>query len=183
MSRGTAEPGSTPSGVDLHGRDDVAAPPHLEDRVVHSVRAAALTERRPTWLRSAALLVAGAAAASAVLAATVGFDDDTGAVPAVPLEAVEVLPRAPGVAAEGDLVAHTWGVEVKLTATGFDEGDRYRVLVLGEDGRTYPAGGFVGTGTAEMRCNLNSTVLRDSASGFEVRDAQGRVVATSSFEA
>ena len=31
-------------------------------------------------------------------------------------------------------------------ATGFDRGGRYRVAVLGVDGKRYPAGGFVGTG-------------------------------------
>ena len=45
--------------------------------------------------------------------------------------------------------------------------------VLGVDGKRYPAGGFVGTGAKEMDCNLNSSVLRDRASGFEVRDADG----------
>ncbi len=48
-------------------------------------------------------------------------------------------------------------------------------------GSAIPAGEFVGTGAKEMDCNLNSSVLRDRASGFEVRDADGQVVVTSAF--
>ena len=55
--------------------------------------------------------------------------------------------------------------------------------MLGSGGRRYPAGEFVGTGAKEMDCNLNSSVLRDRASGFEVRDATGTVVVTSTFGA
>ncbi len=39
----------------------------------------------------------------------------------------------------------------------------------------------LGTGEKEMRCNLNSSVLRDEATGFEVRNAQGKVVLVSTF--
>ena len=170
----------TGSGPGLSTDDGGAPPPDLEGRVVRQVREARSAEQRRGWLRSAALVAGGAVAASAVLGVAVGLRDDAES-PAVPLEAVDVLTDAPGVEAEADLVAHTWGVEVKLTATGFDRGDRYRVVVVGEDGRSYPAGGFVGTGTVEMHCNLNSTVLRDSAAGFEVRDVTGQVVATSAF--
>ena len=101
--------------------------------------------------------------------------------PTVPLEAVAVQVDDPGVHASADLVDHTWGVEVKLHATGFDRGGRYRATVLGVDGRRYPAGGFVGTGTREMDCNLNSSVLRDRAAGFEIRDGDGAVVVSSAF--
>ena len=90
---------------------------------------------------------------------------------------------APGLTASADLVAHTWGVEVKLRATGFLAGDRYRVTVLGTGGRRFPAGEFVGTGAKEMLCNLNSSVMRERARGFVVRDATGTVVASSSFGA
>ena len=158
-------------------------PRSLEDRVVRATRDAGDSERRLRWLRPAAGFAVGAVAASAVLAATVGLGQEPTPPVAVPLEAVEVRSPDPGVDAEADLVAHTWGVEVKLSATGFDRGGRYQVVVVGDDGEDYPAGGFVGTGTVEMHCNLNSTVLRDSASGFEVRDAQGRVVVTSVFDA
>jgi len=158
-----------------------AAEPPLElgDRVLHAVSGAARREARRTWRRTAAVAVASAAA---VVVAVVALDAVTGEdAPTVPLEAVEVRVDEPGLVASADLVDHTWGVEVKLTATGFDRGGRYRVSVLGVDGRRYPAGGFVGTGRREMDCNLNASVLRDRASGFEVRDNDGAVVASSAF--
>ncbi len=161
---------------------DLVPPRHLGERVATGVRDAERSERRRGWMRSAAFVTAGAAAASVVLAATVGLGDAPTPA-AAPLEAVAVDLQEAGITAEAGLVAHTWGVEVKLTATGFARGDQYRVVVVGDDGRDHPAGGFVGTGAAEMRCNLNSTVLRDRAAGFEVLDSRGQVVAASRFEA
>lgn len=101
----------------------------------------------------------------------------------MPLEAVPVAVDASGVTASAGVVPHTWGVEVRLTASGFAAGDRYRVVVLGEDGQTYPAGEFVGTGPRPMVCNLNSSVLRADAAGFEVLADDGTVLAQSTFPA
>jgi hypothetical protein len=70
-------------------------------------------------------------------------------------------------------------VEVKLTGTGFTAGEVYRVAVTDDDGREVPAGEFLGVGANELRCNLNSSVLRDDAVSFEVVDADGDVVARS----
>jgi len=168
----------------LRGRptpDETLVPPaDLGDRVVDAVTNAAHRERRQTWLRAASLAAAAAVfAVVATLAAQslIGSEQQ----PRVPLEAVQVQTERPGLEATADLVNHTWGVEVKLHAAGFDRGGRYRVSVLGVDGRRFPAGEFVGTGDKDMDCNLNSSVLRDQASGFEVRDADGQVVVTSAF--
>ena len=161
--------------------DETLAPPaDLGDRVVHAVTSAAHRESRRTWLRATSLAAAAAVVAVvAVIAAQSlrGSDPE----PGVPLEAVQVQTERPGLEATADLVNHTWGVEVKLHAAGFDRGGRYRVAVLGVDGKRYPAGEFVGTGAKGMDCNLNSSVLRDRASGFEVRNAEGQVVVTSAF--
>ena len=108
-------------------------------------------------------------------------DDDPAPVVGPPMEQVEVASYDDDVTADAALVNHTWGVEVKLAATGFDDGRSYRVMIVGTDGERYPAGAFVGTGSREMRCNLNSAVLRPDASGFEVRDARGDVVVSSTF--
>lgn len=160
-------------------------PAALGDRVVGAVEQAARAERRTSWARTAG--IAGVAAAVA-LVLSLGVqsltDDPTPTNPAVrtvPTEAVSVRDEAPGVRASAALVNHTWGVEVKLRASGFEDGGRYRVDVLGSDGDRFPAGEFVGTGTREMDCNLNSSVLRDQAAGFEVTDGDGRVVAASTF--
>lgn len=159
-----------------------AAPAGLQDRVVTAVAAERDRARRTTWRRQAALSAVGGIAAAVVLVVGLVVTRPDPA-PTVPTEDVTVAVGVAGVRADADLVDHTWGVEVKLTASGFDEGRRYVVTVLGTDGRRYPAGGFVGTGEREMLCNLNSTVLRAAAAGFEVRDRRGRVVVSSTFTA
>lgn len=161
------------------------APAGLEALVLGRLEQEAARERRTTWVRRAAMAaVAGAAAAAVLVGGLAVTRDDapaTQVAPPPPMEQVEVAAFDDDVDADAALVNHTWGVEVKLTATGFDDGGRYRVLVVGTDGKRYPAGAFVGTGTREMRCNLNSAVLRPDASGFEVRDGSGDVVVSSTF--
>lgn len=159
---------------------DAAPPADLGERIVGLVEADERDERRRRLTRAMAL--------TAVAAAVVAFGVVLGlrltapeAPPAVPLEAVSVTERSDAIDASADLVAHTWGVEVKLTATGFTAGERYTVSVHGVDGVDYPAGAFVGTGDREMVCNLNSAVLRDAADGFEVRDDRGRILVASRF--
>ncbi|MGQ0575632.1 MAG: anti-sigma factor family protein [Pseudonocardia sp.] len=117
-----------------------------------------------------------AAAAAAVLVAAVAGFGTAALAGAVPQEAVAVRALDPDVRAQAGLVPHTWGMEVKLVATGFDPGMRYRVTVTDDAGRTVGAGEFLGTGMQEMRCNLNSSVLRAVAATVQVTDAGGRVV-------
>ncbi len=159
-----------------------AAPADLADRVFSGLAAEQDRERRTAWVRRAGLAAVAGAAAAAVLvvglAVTASDDDDE---PTVPLEAVAVTVSERGVEADADLVNHTWGVEVKLSGTGFEQGGRYRVALLGTDGKRFPAGEFVGTGGTRMLCNLNSSLLRDDASGFVVTDSDGDVVVRSSF--
>lgn len=162
--------------------DASPAPTGLQDRVVTAVSAERDRARRTAWRRQAGLAAIGGVAAAAVLVVGVVTTRPDPA-PVVPTEDVTVAVGVAGVQADADLVDHTWGVEVKLTASGFEQGRRYVVSVLGTDGRRYPAGGFVGTGEREMLCNLNSTVLRAAAAGFEVRDRSGRVVVSSTFTA
>ncbi|MCW2814660.1 MAG: putative anti-sigma factor, partial [Nocardioides sp.] len=140
-------------------------------------------ERRTTWVRRAGLAAVAGAAAAAVLVAGLAVTRDDAPVQQAgpPTEQVDVATYDDDVTADAALVNHTWGVEVKLTATGFDDGGRYQVAVVGSDGTRHPAGAFVGTGTREMVCNLNSAVLRPDASGFEVRDRGGDVVVSSTF--
>jgi hypothetical protein len=100
----------------------------------------------------------------------------------VPLETVPVQVAADtDIAATADLVAHTWGVEVKLSGEGFTAGEVYRVTITDENGGTVPAGEFLGVGPAQLDCNLNSSVLREDATGFTVLDAAGEVVLASRF--
>lgn len=154
-------------------------PVDLGDRVAQAVAGEASASRRPS-VRSALLAAVAGAAAAVVLVvglSVVGTDD----ADEVPFEAVSVSVSRPALDAAADLVDHTWGLEVKLSGSGFADGRRFRVDVLGADGRRYPAGEFVGTGDRPMLCNLSSAVLRADATGFEVRDHRGRVVARSRF--
>lgn len=85
------------------------------------------------------------------------------------------------VVASADLVAHTWGVEIKLAATGLAAGQAFRVQVRTDDGRTIDAGAFLGTGPRTVHCNLNASVLRADAASFAVLDGSGRPVLTAAL--
>ena len=84
------------------------------------------------------------------------------------------------VEATADLVAYTWGTEIKLTASGLNAGKAYQVAVLDARGAEIGAGTFVGT-DAEIRCNLNAALLPEEAEGFVVCDQEGRQVLSSGF--
>lgn len=99
------------------------------------------------------------------------------------LEAVAIVEQRPGVDASANLVDYTWGVEVKLVASGRTSGAQYNVTVTDAGGTAYPAGAFVGTGAKAVKCNLNAGILRANASGFVVRDAAGAVVLRPDFAA
>lgn len=119
-----------------------------------------------------------AVAAAGIAAAAFGVGWLVRPVPdPLPLEAVAVQVAAPEVAATADVVPHTWGMEVQLHGAGFTAGEVYRVQVTEEGGGTVQAGEFLGVGPAQLDCNLNSSVLREDAAGFEVLDSRGEVVA------
>lgn len=116
---------------------------------------------------SVAVLLAGL-----VTAGTLGAD-----APAVPMEAVAVQAGA-GVDASATLVAHTWGLEIKLAAAGLAAGAPYTVQVTTEQGEVVDAGAFLGTGAKTLNCNLNAAVLREDARSFAVLDRGGEQVLT-----
>jgi formamidopyrimidine-DNA glycosylase len=71
------------------------------------------------------------------------------------------------------LIAHTWGVEVRLVGTGFDQGGVYRAAFRTRDGQLLPAGEFLGTGEKKITCNLQAALLRPDTEAFVVMDAAG----------
>ncbi|MGY1787717.1 zf-HC2 domain-containing protein [Geodermatophilus sp. SYSU D00698] len=169
--------------VDPDALDATPTPPpdlgaRVLGRIAEEERRRVLPLRRAGTRRRvlAATAVAGVAAAGGAVGWLVRPVPDP-----PPLEPVAVQAVAPGVQARADLVPHTWGVEVKLTGTGFEDGEVYRVAVTDDAGREVPAGEFLGVGGVELRCNLNSSVLRADAVGFEVVDADGDVVVRSDF--
>ena len=149
-------------------------PPGLDRAILNAIH-----DERPSH-RGRIARSALVAAAAAILGAGVGY-----AVapkpPELPLEPVALTVSAPLVESTADVVSHSWGMEIKLTGNGFDSGVAYQVFVRTRDGREVNAGEFVGTGAASLRCNLNSSVLRDDAVGFRVVDEHGREVLTSSL--
>jgi anti-sigma-K factor RskA len=121
------------------------------------------TQRWQAALATAAALVV--LAAGLTTASALSRDD-------LPLEAVAVRADA-GVQASADLVPHTWGVEIKLTATGLPEGRPFTVQVRTSSGEVVEAGAFLGTGDRTLLCNLNAAVLRRDAVAFVVLDREG----------
>ena len=166
--------------VDPDRLDDLPAPPPgLGEAVLARIAAARVADegsaRRPQrgWALAAVAAVAAAAFGVGWLVRPVP--------PQPPLERVAVEVEAADITATADVVPHTWGVEVKLSGAGFTAGEVYRVSVREQDGAEVPAGEFLGTGPAELDCNLNSSVLRADAVGFRVVDADGAVVLSSDF--
>ena len=155
-------------------------PPALQRRVTEAIAAEESRRRRTRLITS---ITALAAAAALVVAVAVGITTFSNRAPQVPVEAVavQVAAELEQVTAEAGLIDHTWGVEVKLTTAGLAAGTVYEAFVLGEDGGEVPAGTFVAIGNAEMLCNLQASVLREDASGFEIRDVAGEVVMSSDF--
>lgn len=143
----------------------------VEQRVAQERRAARLS----IWRRRGAVGIVSSAAALALFAGglAVGRTD----VPPGPvLEPVALQVQRAGVVADADLVDHTWGVEIKLVASGLVPGAAYRVTLFDGAGRAYPAGEFLGVADRPVRCSLASALLRRDATSFEVRDGAGDLV-------
>nr|WP_221204055.1 zf-HC2 domain-containing protein [Modestobacter versicolor] len=157
-------------------------PPGLGDAVLARIAAEGARPADLAARRSRRTRLAAVAAAVAIAAAAFGVGWLSRPVPpAPPLEQVAVEVAAQGVRATADVVPHTWGVEVKLSGEGFAAGEVYRLSVRDEAGNEVPAGEFLGVGAQQLDCNLNSSVLREDAAGFEVVDASGAVVLSSTF--
>ena len=128
--------------------------------------------QRRRWFGRSAL----AAAAAALFVAIGFFVLPQILAPEVPLEPVAFSEVSPGVEAEADLIAHTWGTETRLIASGLNDGQTYRVMLRSEDGDRVPSGAFIGTGDEPVECNLNAALLREDATKLVVRAADGELV-------
>ena len=77
------------------------------------------------------------------------------------------------------LIAHTWGVELRMTAAGFRDGRVYEAAFRDRSsGELVMAGAFLGTGEKTMTCNLQSGLLREDASQVVILDGAGTIVLT-----
>ncbi len=159
----------------------IPTPRTLQRRVESAVAAEAGRARRSRLVRSLTTL---AAAAALIVVAAFGiatFIDRTPDAVVPENVAVQVESSLTDVTATAGLIAHTWGTEIKLEAAGLELGSAYRAVVVSADGDRVPAGQFVGTGANTITCNLQTSVLRDDATGFMIVDAQDQIVISSDF--
>ena len=167
--------GALANAAPEHINPEEFPPADLIDGVIAQVdRERQLHRRRQRrrWFGRSAL----AAAATALFVAIGFFVLPQLLAPGVPLEPVAFSEVAPGVEAEADLIAHTWGTETRLVASGLEEDQTYRVVLRSEDGARVPSGAFIGTGNEPMECNLNAALLREDATRLVVRAADGELV-------
>lgn len=156
-------------------------PPELRGRVETAIGAETASRRRARVARSLTTL---AAAAALVVVAVLGFTtfvDDDPQAPVPTAVAVQVAPELDDVTATAGIIAHTWGVEVKLITAGLTAGDEYEAYVVGADGVQVPAGTFMAIGAETMNCNLQASLLLEDASGFEIRDGDDQTVISGEF--
>lgn len=178
------------SGVDPARIGSPATPPvNLGDVIAARVAAGQVLleqRRRRSTLRRGALRMAAAAVAAAALigvGVALPLGDPPPARP-VPTERIALRSTVPGVqVSSAAVVPHTWGIELKLTASGLAQGGTYRATVQSRDGRTLPAGEFLGTGATPVICNLQAALLRKDARAVAVLDAAGRPVLTADLPA
>ncbi|MET1037194.1 MAG: zf-HC2 domain-containing protein [Aeromicrobium sp.] len=155
------------SRLDRDLGEPAGAPPvELDERVRR-----ALSRRAGGGGRWVPFGVALAVAAVSVAVTVVVSREESPTVIAVPRVTV-----ADGVTATAGLVDHTWGLEIKLEATGLRAGERFEVWVLGEDGTSYDAGTFLGVGGTKIVCDMSTSVLLDDATSFRVVDGTGAEV-------
>lgn len=170
--------------------DPPTPPPDLGERIRDEIARERLARDRDEVGARRRVAVPGGwiAAAAVVLALLAGgaiggwIGRETAPTPAaVPTEPISLqVPAASGIRVESaNLVAHTWGVELRIVGTGFADGQRFRAAFRTEDGRLTPAGEFRGVGQASMTCFLQSSAMREDVTEVVVTDRRGNTVLTS----
>jgi hypothetical protein len=128
-------------------------------------------------------LVAAAAACLAVglaVGATLpGFLDAPPSGPPGTLGAIEAIDldgEPDGTTIDADLVAHTWGTEAVLDASGLEIGAVYSIVMIATDGTEHSAGAMLGS-DVPIHCRVNAAVLREDVVAIEIRDADSIPIA------
>lgn len=156
-------------------------PPGLHAQMDTAIRTEAARRRRSRVTRGVGALLVAASVALLIGLGVTSLLDRTPDAPVPEAVAVVVDSQLDAVTASAGLIAHTWGTEVKLRTTGLEAGATYRAVIIGADDVEFPAGTFTGTGPNPINCNLQSSVLRADAQGFQSLDQQGGVVISSDF--
>lgn len=92
------------------------------------------------------------------------------------VEQIEVRDDIGGIDVSAEVVAHTWGTEAYLEASGLDVGATYELVFVGEDGTEFTAGEVLGS-DVPIVCRMNAAVLRGDAARMELRDTGDAVIA------
>ncbi|MFE1644417.1 anti-sigma factor [Microbacterium sp. P01] len=85
------------------------------------------------------------------------------------IEEIDVRSEAAGAQIDAALVAHTWGTEAVVDASGLDVGATYSVVLIGSDGAEFSAGEMLGS-AVPIHCRLNAAVLRAETVRLEIRE-------------
>ncbi|HEV8044589.1 MAG TPA: zf-HC2 domain-containing protein [Rubrobacter sp.] len=161
----------------LFETEEPRPPADLLERTLSRVEQARQTEdelqlrRRNRLIRRSAF-----AAVAAALLVVIGSFALIPKITGPPLEPVAFSETPPGVEAEANLIDHTWGTETILVVSGLEDGKTYRLTLRNEDGEAVPSGAFIGTGDQPVECRMNAALLREEATGLEVRTTEGDLV-------
>ena len=184
------------SEIDAATLTDVVTPPAdlgarihaavAEERVLVETRTAVADRRDVRQRRTLALLAVAAGLVLLVggIALGAGLTRDSGpAKVQVPVEQLAFERSADSLlsVSSAGLIAHTWGLEVRLVGTGFAAGEVFRAAVRTTSGELLPAGEFLGTGQKRLVCNLQAALLRPDATEFVVMDDTGAPVLTTAL--
>ncbi|KQQ09826.1 hypothetical protein [Rathayibacter sp. Leaf296] len=168
--------------VALGGWEEGEASAALRSRVLRIEEEEEEAPARPRRGRLA--LAVGAVAASVAvgaLGATLlhGAGERPVAGPPGTLGAVETIAfeESTAVDVEGSVIAHTWGTETVLRASGFAVGESYDLVLVTESGERLPSGSFLGS-AVEIDCEMNAAVPRESVAAVEIVATGGDVVAS-----
>lgn len=142
-------------------------------------RAVALPRARRRWVTP---VVAAACLAAGIILGANGASLSGSPTPSGPpgtlgaVEQIAVSDDVRGVDVSAEVVAHTWGTEAYLEASGLDVGATYELVFVGVDGTEFTAGEVLGS-TVPIVCRMNAAVLRGDAARMELRDRGDVVIA------
>jgi len=156
-------------------RDDLTALSSSPSQAVTAEGA----RRRRRWLAPLS------AAACLVLGLVIGVNSAGLFAPSPPsgppgtlgaVEQISVVEDEGAADVHAQLVAHTWGTEAYLEATGLTVGATYELVFVGSNGEEFSAGEVLGS-DVPIVCRMNAGVMREDTVRMELRGTGDVVVA------